>query len=126
MYCVYGLNHTEVYMATHNSSGKKKAKFQLLLNRDSRSLFKFNTLSIPHYRFSISHQYLACAVFMFYCTILKQNKNKPRIRPKKRKQINSQWSILKCSFRSRNYIEIEKHEPYFEVSAIQASSVTLT
>ena len=29
-------------------------------------------------------------------------------------------------FESRNYIQNEKHGPYFEVSAIKASSVTLT
>ena len=34
--------------------------------------------------------------------------------------------ILKSSFKSRNYIQDYKHGPYFEVSAIQASSVTLT
>ena len=36
-----------------------------------------------------------------------------------------QWSKHN-SFKSRNYIQNEKHGPYFEVSAIQASSVTLT
>ena len=34
--------------------------------------------------------------------------------------------ILKSSFKSRNYSQIsEEHGPYFEVSAIQVSSVTL-
>ena len=32
---------------------------------------------------------------------------------------------IKSSFKSRNYIQNEKRGPYFEVSAIQASSVTL-
>ena len=31
----------------------------------------------------------------------------------------------KCFFKSRNYNQKEKHGPYFEVSAIQASSVAL-
>ena len=34
--------------------------------------------------------------------------------------------ILKRSFKSRDYIQKEQHGSYFEVSAIQALSVTLT
>ena len=36
------------------------------------------------------------------------------------------YKILKSYFKSRNYIQNEKHGPYFEVSAIQASSDILT